>query len=169
MRVQGNLRVVVRSVDHPVAAVLVASAESELCMRYQVPSIGTLDPADFEAPSRGVFVVAELDGQAVGCGGLRQLSADTAELKRLFVHHSGRRQGVAREILRYLERAAVEAGYQKLCLETGTEQPEAIALYESAGYHQIDRFGEHGHDRRSRYFGLQLQLAYGDREPSSVR
>ncbi len=150
------IRVVDASVRDPVAAALVRRTEAELCARYGIPSIGHLQPEDFEPGVGGCFAVAWLGSEPVGCGGIRRLDDTTCELKRLYVDPVGRRRGVARAVLAYLERAAATTGYRELWLETGTEQPEAIALYESAGYHPASPFGEHGHDRRSRYFAIDL-------------
>jgi GNAT superfamily N-acetyltransferase len=169
VRVRGNIQIVAMPVDHPVAAELVAKVEAELCARYQAPSIGTLDPAAFLPQARGLFVVAESGGLPSGCGGYRQLDQDTAELKRLFVDAPGRRRGMARAILHHLHDAARRSGYRRLWLETGTEQPEAIALYQSAGYQPIGPFGEHGHDHRSRFFGLDLLSTGGDPRSRPVR
>ncbi len=151
-----DLRIAACSVDDPEAAALVAEAETELCARYGVTSIGHLHAADFEPGAGGAFVVAWLGGRAVGCGGIRRLDDEAAELKRLYVAPAGRRRGVARAVLAHLHEVATAAGYLVLRLETGTEQPEAVALYRSAGYRAIGAFGEHGHDRRSRYFGIDV-------------
>ena len=81
---------------------------------------------------------------------------------------AARRRGVARALLAELEGAARRFGYRELWLETGTEQPEAIALYESAGYLPVPPFDPHDgqpragdpclvqHDSRSRFFGRRL-------------
>ena len=57
-----------------------------------------------------------------------------AEIKRMYVAPAGRRTGLARAMLAHLETTALAAGADVMVLETGTEQPEAIALYESSGY-----------------------------------
>jgi ribosomal protein S18 acetylase RimI-like enzyme len=64
-----------------------------------------------------------------------------AELKRMYVSPAARGRGVARAVLAELERTAVEAGYRRMVLETGVKQPEALALYRSAGYVEVPRFG----------------------------
>ncbi len=134
-------------------------AEADICGRYGVASIGTLDPAAFEPAAGGVFLVAWAGDQAVGCAGVRRLEPAIAELKRLYVVPTSRRSGVARRLLAETEDAARRLGYQELWLETGTEQPEALALYRSAGYEPIAPFrpvGAPGRDDRSRFFGRRL-------------
>lgn len=166
-----QLRIALAAVTDPVAAALVERAEAELCARYQVPSIGTLHPAEFAPAAGGAFLVAWLGDQPVGCGGIRRLRPGVAELKRMFVDAPARRRGVARALLAALEQVARDAGHRELWLETGTEQPEAIALYRSAGYQPVPPFEPHAsrvrvsdscpqqHDGRSRFFGRVLAAA----------
>lgn len=105
-------------------------------------------PAEFVPPA-GQFVVARLDGRSVGCGGIRPYEGLTAEIKRMYVDPSARRRGIGRMILSRLEEAARELGYRAARLETGLMQPEAIALYDSAGYERIACYGEHLDDPMS--------------------
>ena len=52
----------------------------------------------------------------------------------MFVVAAHRDRGHARAVLAELERSAAAAGRRRAVLETGTRQPEAIALYTSSGY-----------------------------------
>lgn len=135
-------------IDGPAATVLVEQVQQEYVRRYGTPDGTPIDPADF-APPRGVFFVAHLDGVAVGCGGVRRVGDSVAEIKRMYVDPSRRKQGIARTLLRTLERAAVELGAGTLRLETGSEQPEAVALYGSAGYDRIPGYGMYADDPRN--------------------
>jgi GNAT superfamily N-acetyltransferase len=102
-------------------------------------------PAQF-AVERAVFLVARLDGVPVGCGALRPYTAETVEIKRMYVRPAARGQGIARAMLNALEAAARDFGYTRLLLETGTLQPEAIALYEAAGYQRTAPYGNYRDD-----------------------
>ncbi len=64
----------------------------------------------------------------------------------MYVAPTGRRRGLARAMLAHLESTAAQAGAEVMILETGTAQPEALALYASSGYEPIPGFG---HYRRS--------------------
>ena len=64
-----------------------------------------------------------------------------AEIKRMWVDPAHRRRGLAGALLDELERAATRAGCPRTVLETGTEQPEALAFYRARGYVAIPRFG----------------------------
>ncbi|MFD8497542.1 GNAT family N-acetyltransferase [Amycolatopsis sp. NPDC059657] len=84
----------------------------------------------------------------IACGSWRVATAD-AELKRMFVTPSFRGKGFSRELLAELERTALAAGRTRAVLETGTLQPEAIALYRSSGYTEIPKFGIYRHTQES--------------------
>lgn len=78
------------------------------------------------------------------------------ELKRMYVMPSARGKGFARAILAELERTAAAAGRLRAVLETGTEQPEAIALYASSGYHAIESYGVYKNEPENRCFAKVL-------------
>jgi GNAT superfamily N-acetyltransferase len=98
--------------------------------------IPSADPAEV-APPVGAWLVAYLDDQPVGCGGVKRLDDTAAELKRIYLAPAARGSGLGRQILEQLERHARELGYVRLRLDTGDRQPEALALFRSAGYQQI--------------------------------
>ncbi|MEM6283467.1 MAG: GNAT family N-acetyltransferase [Chloroflexota bacterium] len=95
-------------------------------------------------PPAGLFLVARLNGEAVGCAALRQLKPDIGEIKRMFVRDAARGQGVATRLLRQLEQQARDAGYAQIWLETGIYQPAAIHLYEREGYVRMPCAGYFG-------------------------
>lgn len=64
-----------------------------------------------------------------------------AEIKRMYVRPRFQRRGLARVMLAHLEQLAAADGITRFVLETGTEQPEALALYRSSGYTDVDKFG----------------------------
>jgi ribosomal protein S18 acetylase RimI-like enzyme len=93
--------------------------------------------------------------EPAGCVGWRTYEEDesTAELKRLYVVPAYRGRGVAKALLAAVEDAARQAGRRRIWLEAGTAQPEAIGLYEQAGYSRIADFG--------RYKGYEGVRSYG--------
>lgn len=126
--------------DSPDGTRLRAAQRAELDGRY-----GNDDHEPGAAPSAEdvpVFLVArDHEGHAIGCGGLRFLSPGVAEIKRMYVESGFRGAGVATAILRHLEACARDAGVQRLVLETGTLQPDAIRFYQREGYQRIENFG----------------------------
>ena len=128
----------------PDAARLIAALNAELEAMFPEPGAThfSLSGAQVEAGD-GAFIVAHLDGVAVGRGAVRRLDAATAELKRMYVDPSARGRGIGREIVEALEREARMLGITKIVLETGTRLAPAIKLYEAMGYARIPLFGEY--------------------------
>ncbi len=153
-----NLRIADHRLDSEVATPLARALLAEIEDRYGEPDA---DPdrltADDLAPPVGAFVVAWLDGTPVGCGGLRRYDDGVGELKRMYTDPRWRGRGVAWQVLAQLEdRARRRFGYGRLVLETGVLQPEAMALYESAGYERIEPYGFYRASPLSRCFSKTL-------------
>jgi GNAT superfamily N-acetyltransferase len=128
----------------PTARNLIQALNAELSSRY--PEDGAthfrLDP-DEVAEGRGAFLVASRAGTPVGCGAVRRIEGETGEIKRMYVSPSERRQGLGWALLAALEAEARSLGLSRLVLETGVRNPEAVAMYERAGYSTIPPFGEY--------------------------
>ncbi|WP_046468317.1 GNAT family N-acetyltransferase [Allosalinactinospora lopnorensis] len=124
---------------HPSAVHLREEQEREIIGRYGAdlehgPKPSLSDIAVF-------LLVTDVDsGDVMGCGGLRQLDAQTYEVKRMYIVPSWRGRRVGRVLLRQLEEAARGRGATRMRLETGAAQPESIRLYERCGYRRIERF-----------------------------
>ncbi|MCI4673701.1 GNAT family N-acetyltransferase [Candidatus Mycolicibacterium alkanivorans] len=129
--------------DDELARPLIAELAVEYATRYN----GTEDrvlrwlrgyPADeFSAPDGGMLI-GLLDDRPVTGGAFRRFDAETAELKRIWTDRNHRRRGYAKVLLDALESEIVRRGYRRVYLTTGDRQPEAEALYESAGYTRLD-------------------------------
>ena len=109
------------------------------------PSITPENPGppatpDELSPPSGAFLVAYLDDEPVGCGGIKRLSDEAAELKRLYVAPKARKLGVARTLVTALEDAAQRVGYRIVRLDTGDQQPAALQLFRTSGYREIDDY-----------------------------
>lgn len=141
--------------EDPAVRKLVAEALAELSGRYGGSGDDTpVAPDDFDPPG-GRFLVAERDGELVGCAGWRR-HGDDAELKRMFTLASARGRGVARRLLAAIEDSARAAGCRRVIMETGDRQPEAIAFYSAAGYHRIEDFGYYAGNEGVRSFARDL-------------
>ncbi|MFC4067842.1 GNAT family N-acetyltransferase [Actinoplanes subglobosus] len=135
-----DIKIITADFDDPAVQQLVAENLRDLSERYGGSGDDSpISGADF-TPPQGAFLVAVLDDQLIGSAGWRRRGND-AELKRMFTTKAARGRGVARRMLTRIEDSAREAGCNRVILETGDRQPEAIALYESAGYARIDDFG----------------------------
>lgn len=147
---------------HPDALLLVEAVQEEYVVRYGGRDETPLDPMMFEPPA-GSFFVGYLDDRPVASGAWRRRgdveacgTTDTAEVKRMYVDAAVRGRGLARQMLAHLERTAGESGARAIILETGTAQPEAIALYESSGYTRISNFGHYAWSPDNRCFARRL-------------
>lgn len=152
------------SFDHPDAVKLNDEVQAEYHVRYGDGGDATsLDPADFEPPNGVYFIAYDESDAPVATGGWRakdtngegNLDGD-AEIKRMYVVEAARGLGLARRILAALEDDARAAGRLRMVLETGTKQPEAIALYTSSGYEPCEKFGYYRHYESSRCFAKGL-------------
>lgn len=106
---------------------------------YPEESIHLVDSDDLGEPGNLLLAAEELDTLMACVGYVNK--GTYAEVKRLFVSQEFRGQGVARVLMAELESRAFDAGFTVLRLETGIHQPEAMALYESLGYHLRTPFG----------------------------
>jgi DNA-binding MarR family transcriptional regulator/GNAT superfamily N-acetyltransferase len=93
-------------------------------------------------PPHGLFLVARLGDEPVGGGGLLFHGDGPTELKRLWVAPTARGLGVGRRLLAALEAHAVAAGGRTMHLDTNRTLTEAIALYRSAGYREVEPFND---------------------------
>jgi putative acetyltransferase len=137
-----DIKVTIENPHSPAARLLIERLSADLGARYGDDGSGSFSPDDILVPG-AAFVIARLAGEAVGCGALRPLREAIGEIKRMYVEPRARGCGIARMILRELETIAEAAGYNAVWLETGTLQPEAIRLYETAGYKRIARYGQY--------------------------
>ncbi|MGI8848527.1 MAG: GNAT family N-acetyltransferase [Candidatus Dormibacteria bacterium] len=131
------------SLTDPLVQPLINGLTQEYERRYGVnDEMAAYEPASFDPPG-GYFVVLERGGRTAAGGGFRRLDQRTAEIKRMWTDPDQRRRGHGRRVLASLEDEASRQGFARLRLETGTAQPEAIALYASAGYVQIPGYGRY--------------------------
>lgn len=93
---------------------------------------------------------------AAGCGAIKPFDDKTVEVKRMYTAQSFRGQGIAIAILAALEAWAKELNYSYCILETGINQPEAIALYHKCGYERIENFGQYKNVENSYCFRKNL-------------
>ena len=140
-----SVKVAAEAPDTADARLCLSTYFSELAARFETGfDAGADDSARVEdmAPPSGLFVIARLEGDAVGCGGFKRVDRATGEIKRVWTAPSARGLGVARRMLRALEAAAREAGVKTLRLDTNRALTEAHALYRSEGYREIARFND---------------------------
>jgi putative acetyltransferase len=141
--------------DSSAAVTLVKELDADLLTRYPGHPVYGLTAADLDDP-RTTFLVARIGGELAGCGALRELEPGVGEVKRMYVRVPWRGRGVGYRLLTALEGEARRRGLRAVRLETGTLQPEAIRLYESAGYRACPPFGDYLVSSLSRFFAKDL-------------
>jgi putative acetyltransferase len=125
----------------PDARALIDASQAALEAVYAADEIFTLDPEELAAPN-AQFLVARVDGKAVGCIALVD-NLRYGELKRLFVDAAARGLGLGQRLVAEAEAAARDVGLKVLRLETGPELVPAVKLYRSLGYRERGPFGDY--------------------------
>lgn len=136
---------------------LIAELQEDIKARYGTFDDTPVAAVEFDPPDGGFFV-AYADRDPVACGAWRSFAGSdkVAEVKRVYVAEQTRGRGLARRIMTALEDDARAHGRTRVILETGTAQPEAMALYQALGYEPIERFGFYKDEPGSRCFGKDL-------------
>jgi putative acetyltransferase len=139
----------------PEAMALREAQRVEIEVRYGTPD-SEPGPAPTALDITAFFVAYDDSDQPVGCGALRELPGNEAEVKRMFVASSHRGTGVSSAILLELERFGRERGWSRLILETGDRQPDAIRFYAREGFTRIPNFGYYADSQHSICFEKPL-------------
>lgn len=155
------------SFDHPDSTRLNAAIQQVYVEIYGDGDATPVDPRQFDPPL-GHFTIGYADGAPVACGGWRArddgsdpvLRNGDAEIKRMYVAEAHRGRGYARAVLAELELTATAAGRARAVLETGLRQPQAVALYRSAGYTPMENFGTYRDSPGSRCFAKELTARF---------
>ena len=136
-----DFTIIVESIATPDATRLLKELSSALESITGNSGTASFD-ADAMSDPRACFAVARnADGVAVGCGAIRPLDANTAEMKRVYARtpHSG----VGGQIVAFLERKAAELGFEAIALETRTINTKAVSFYLRNGYSIIPNYGNY--------------------------
>lgn len=141
----GAVDVRVEPPDSPDARACLKAYFNELAARFETgfdARIAKAATPEQLTPPAGYFVVARLHGRLAGCGALKLVGEETAEIKRMWTAEFARGRGVARTVLEALEAKAREIGIETLRLETNKALTEAQALYRTAGYREVAPFND---------------------------
>ncbi|MEU8053295.1 bifunctional helix-turn-helix transcriptional regulator/GNAT family N-acetyltransferase [Micromonospora haikouensis] len=127
----------------PRARVCVRAYARDVARRFDDgfdPALSSPLGDDELSPPAGVFLLATLDAEPVGCGAVKLHPGAPAEIKRVWVSEAVRGLGVGRRLLDELERYAATRGWTAVRLDTNRNLTEALALYRSAGYREVEPF-----------------------------
>ena len=103
------------------------------------------DPAELTPPNGSFLVVRDEDGTAIGCGGVKLLDADTAEVKRMWLAPAARGHGAGRALLAALEDAARALGATQGRLDTSAHLDAALALYRRTGWAEVPAYNDNAY------------------------
>jgi DNA-binding MarR family transcriptional regulator/GNAT superfamily N-acetyltransferase len=131
--------------EHPDAQHCLAEYVAELNRRSERgfdPSVGATALPHEVRPPAGRFFVAYLHGEPIGCGGVKLHGREPAEIKRMWIAPEARGLGLGRRLLETLEASARAGGARVAHIETSAVLTEALELYRSAGWVEVDRFND---------------------------
>ncbi len=117
---------------------LIVELDNEFVVRY--PFIENMRTPHNVMIENAHVVLAYDQTMPIACGAFRPVDEFTIEIKRMFTMPSHRNKGIGKKILSELEKWARREGFSVSILETGINQPEAIAAYEKSGYTRIPNF-----------------------------
>ena len=145
-RLAAHITIEIMDPTHPDARHCLSAYFAELGRRFDsgFDPDQSISADDAEVtPPRGVFLVARLRGKAVGCAALKiHRESGVGEVKRMWTSPDARALGLGRRLLTHLEREAVSRGVHTLRRETNQSLNEAIHLYRTAGFQEVDAFNQ---------------------------
>ena len=97
---------------------------------------------EYYAPPSGDLLIARCDDEVAGCVGLRPLDGESCEMKRMFVYPKWRGHGIGRKLGESIVATAKSFGYRVMRLDTSFRQAEALQLYRTLGFRQIEPYYE---------------------------
>ena len=134
----------------------IAESGAYLQALYPSESNHVVDVDAFAAPD-AVFLAARRNGELLGTIAFWIIAPGHAEIKRMFVRAEARGNGVGRRLLGALEDTARQRNVERISLETGIRQPEAIGLYRASGYQDCPPFGAYCDDPLSLFMTKRLR------------
>jgi len=96
-------------------------------------------PDEYSAP-HGCLLLALYGEELAGCVALRGLGNGICEMKRLYVKPAFRGLKVGRALAEAIIKAGKDLGYTHMRLDTVPYMKEAISVYRSLGFKEIDSY-----------------------------
>ena len=120
-------------------------------------SVHALDSAALSGPGI-TFWTAREDSEVLGCGALKEFRQGQGEIKSMRTAAHARGRGVATLLLAHIVAEARSGHYERLFLETGSQDFFAPArrLYRRHGFSYCPPFADYGDDPNSVFMTLEL-------------
>jgi putative acetyltransferase len=155
---RGNMKIQLEPANQPEVLALIDALDAHQKPLYPAESHHGIDVQALSQANVLFAVARDDDSQALACGAV-VLAPHWGEVKRMFVQPAWRGRGVSRALLDFLEQEARGRGCRRLMLETGILQPEALGLYERAGFVRCGPFGDYAEDPFSVFMQKDLPAA----------
>ncbi|TXC92918.1 GNAT family N-acetyltransferase [Metabacillus litoralis] len=138
-------------------AVLISEHLQGMTEHSPPESIHALDLSQLKKPDI-TFWSAWEGNDLLGCGALKELDPQHAEIKSMRTSSAHLRKGVAKRLLQHMVDIAKERGYKRLSLETGSMDAfePAKRLYESFGFQYCKPFSDYVEDPNSVFMKKEL-------------
>lgn len=151
------MKIKIDDLQHPAVHALLNEHLQNMYELSPPESVHALDLEKLRAPDVTFWTAWEND-VLLGCGALKELERKHGEIKSMRTPVAHRRQGTGRAILAYIIAVARERGYERLSLETGSQEAfgPAQKLYESFGFTYCVPFGDYTEDPNSVFMTLRL-------------
>ncbi|GAA3290709.1 winged helix-turn-helix transcriptional regulator [Dactylosporangium vinaceum] len=151
---QNQVRMLLRLATITIAPVAADDPQAWRCLRQYAAELATRFPEGYEQATltrpedmTGSLLLARERDEPIGCGAWIRLGASTAEIRHLWIDNKARGLGLGRRLLRQLETDAAAHGVDTIRLGTHHTLSEAIALYRSHGYHEIDSYSDSAYNQ----------------------
>ncbi len=120
-------------------------------------SVHALDVQALKSP-KITFFSAWKSNELQGCLAIKELTPEHIELKSMRTSQSARKSGVATKLLNHALNEAIDRGYRKASLETGTQDffKPARNLYEKFGFTYCEPFSDYKLDPHSHFLTREL-------------
>ena len=125
----------------------------EAAFEHELASLPT-----YYAPPAGDLLIARGDGEVAGCVALRRLDDTSCEMKRMFVYPHWQGHGLGRKLGEAIVASARSLGYRVMRLDTSFRQKEALQLYRTFGFHEIEPYYELPQPLREWLVFMELEL-----------
>ena len=149
--------------DRKIAKIIRANLEKH---NLDIPGTAYFDPQldclsayyNAEPEKRAYFIALDENDKIIGGVGIAEFDGlcDCAEIQKLYLDDSSKGKGYGKELMKIAENEARKSGYKQLYLETHSNLPAAIYLYEKSGFKQIDRPKETVHGKMDRFYLKKL-------------
>lgn len=152
------MQIKIDNLTHPKVVALLQQHLDDMYATSPAESVHALDLDKLREPGI-TFWTAWQQQELLGCGALKVLTAQHAEIKSMRTAREHLRKGIAAQMLKFIILQAYNKGLKRLSLETGSQAffHPAIALYQSHNFEFCEPFANYNNDPNSKFMTLVLE------------